>query len=81
MAARRGAPPFFRYIGGPPSASSTTKEAAPTPLRLFGHVVAVDRCLGIRRHTWRPAARGAPPLSVERRPRPTGGASRCNKGR
>jgi hypothetical protein len=81
MAARRGAPSFFRYTGGPPSASSTTKEATPTPLRLFGHVVAVDRRPGIRHRTWSPAARGAPPLSVERRPRPTAGASRCNKGR
>jgi hypothetical protein len=81
MAARRGAPPFFRDTGGPPSASSTTKEAAPTPLRLFGRVVVVDRRLDIRRRTWSPAARGAPPLSVERRPRPTASASRYNKGR
>jgi hypothetical protein len=58
MAARRGAPPFFRDTGGPPSASSMTKEAAPTPLRLFGRVVAVDRRLDIRRRTWSPAARG-----------------------
>jgi hypothetical protein len=81
MAARRGAPPFFRDTGGPPSASSMTKEAAPTLLRLFGHVVAVDRRPGIRHHTWSAVARRAPPLSVERRPRPTAGASRCNKGR
>jgi hypothetical protein len=59
MAARRGAPPFFRDLAGPLSAPSMTKEAAPKSPRLFGRVAAVDRGPGICRRTWSPAAIGA----------------------
>jgi hypothetical protein len=40
MAARRGAPPFFRDLAGPLYAPSMTKEAAPKLPRLFGRVAA-----------------------------------------
>jgi hypothetical protein len=59
MAARRGAPPFFRDLAGPLSTPSTTEEVAPKPPRLFGRVAAVDRRPDIRRRTWSPAAMGA----------------------
>jgi hypothetical protein len=55
MAARRGAPSFFRDAGGPQFAPSTTNEETTTATCLFGRVAAVDH---------RPAsavACGAPP--------------------
>lgn len=59
MAARRGAPPFFKENGTPVSASSATKDAEATDApENHGRKTAVDHRPGIRRGTWNPATLG-----------------------